>query len=427
MISKSQYRILLVGWLIALITSQSCAGIAPTATPIAVPITTETATDALRPTGTSASHIIAPLVISPRLRFDSWSPDSQLIAYWLADGDDLPAHLAFINVRTNKICQHKEIRANGIESGNVRWLEGNNATVVQNSGKTAFSGVPCGVFSSTEILTTSEKEEGQISPDGRYRADTTISGWEEQLIHNVTTITEISTNQIAATVKWDGSPHAWAESGWLNNELYLVGLDIYQSALYVSALDGKVGNVLSDLLGMDVQDLGYISRVGRYMDAAKGEYHLLIERSKESPLPLLLYHSELDLVEELPFYRSWIHHGLTFSSDGKWLFLFYPSSQQNETDDFWIRSVDPPENVASQLAGDKGFGGFDLSNEAHKIAIIGSDYVYILNFPSGETISQWGALGYEIDRVRWSPDGTQLAMQGLPTESQPEALFIVEP
>ncbi len=423
MISKSQYRILLVGWLIPLITSQSCAGSVQPATPtdlphinLATPINPQISPDAINP-----------LVAESRLRFDSWSSDSQWIAYWLADGDDLPAHLAFINVRTNKICQHKEIRADGIESRNVRWLENGNAIVFQDPKGTRLGGIPCGVFSLVENNTTLVKEDDDISPNGNYRADTIISGWEEQLIHNVTTITEISTNQIAATVKWDGSPHAWAESGWLNNELYLVGLDIYQGALYVSALDGKVGNVVSDLLGMDVQDIGYLSRVGRYMDTAKGDYHLLIERSKESPLPLLLYHSELDLIEELPFYRSWIHHGLTFSSDGKWLFLFYPSSQQNETDDLWIRSVDPPENAASQLAGDKGFAGFDLSNEADKMAIIDHSHVYIMNFPDGEIISLWGASGYDISSVCWSPDGSRLAMQGFPTGSQPEALFVVEP
>lgn len=431
MISKNQLQAVLAILLIVLFIGQSCGEIASPTPSLAVPTATETVTlpptHTLQPTSTQAPlHIVEPLITNPRLRFDSWSPNSQWIAYWFADGDDLPAHLGFINVQSGKVCQHDNVIADNIESGYVSWEKNDNVIAAQNLSGSAFSGMACEVFSPTERVAISHTESS-TSPNGRYRADATISGWEGELIHNVTTITEISTKQITATVKWDGSPHIWAESGWLNNELYLVGLDINQGALYVSVPDGKVGNVVSGLLGLDVQDVGYISRVGRYTDTAKGEYHLLIERSKESPLLLLLYHSELDLVEELPFYRSWIHHGLTFSSDGKWLFLFYPSSQQNETDDLWIRSVDPPDSAALQLADGMGFAGFDLPNEAHEIAMIVHDYVYILKFPSGEMISRWGASGYYLQGIRWSPDGKRLVVEGIPVASKPTALFVIKP
>lgn len=431
-ILKNQYKALLVIVLIVLFTSQGCGRITSDTPALASSTATETViltpTNTPQPTNTQVPiQIVEPFVTAPRLRFDSWSQDSQWIAYWFSDSDDASVNLAFADVRSGEICQHKEISADGIESGNVLWLENGNAIVFQDPRGDALSGVPCGAFSAAENTTILEREDKQDSPDGRYRADTIISGWEEELIHNVTTITELSTKEIVATVKWDGSPHVWAESGWLNNELYLVGLDIYRGALYLSMPDGKDGNLVSDLLGLNVQEIGYISRVGRYTDAAKGEYHLLIERSKETPLPLLLYHSELDLIEELPFYRSWIHHGLTFSSDGKWLFLFYPSAQQNEIDDLWIRSVDPPRNAALQLSGDNGFAGFDLSSETYQMAIVGSDYVHILNFPDGEIINQWGASGYDISSVWWSPDGNRLAMQGFPVGSKPEAIFVIEP
>ncbi|MEO5887333.1 MAG: hypothetical protein ABIQ77_06700 [Anaerolineales bacterium] len=432
MISKSQLKTSLTILLFVMFIGQGCGGIASPAPSLAVPAVTETvtrtATNTSEPTNTQIPpQFIEPLVASPRLRVDSWSPDSQWIAYWFAEGDDGPAHLAFMNVQSGKVCQHEEVNADDIFSGLVIWVEDNDAITVQNSGKAAFSGVLCGVFSSTEILTTSEKEEGQISPDGRYRVDTSISGWEGELIHNVTTITEISTTQLSLSVKWDGSPHAWAESGWLNNELYMIGLDVNRGALYISVPSGTIGNVVSDLLGLDVQEVGNIFHVARHTNPATGDYHLLLEMWKGPPgSPLLLYHSELDLVEEIPFYRSWIVNGSTISSDGKWLFIGYPSSKSNdETTDFWIRSLDPPDSAALQLAEGMGFAGF--STEAQKIAFVDNKYVYILNFPNGEMLNQWGAPGYQIDRVWWSPDGSRLAMQGFPTGSKPEALFVVEP
>lgn len=429
---KSQIQASLKILVIVLFTSQGCAGISPATPSLAASTATEpvtlTTTNTVQPTDTQVPiQIVEPFVASSRLRFDSWSPDSQWIAYWFSDSDDAPVNLAFADVSSGKICQHNEISVDDIESGNVRWLENGNAIVFQDPRGDVLGGVPCGVFSSVENATTLEKEIGHISPDGRFRADATISGWEGELMHNVTTITEISTTQIAVSVKWDGSPHAWAESGWLSNELYLIGLDVNRGALYVSIPDGTIGNVVSDLLGLKAEEVGNIFHVAHYTNLATGDYHLLLEMWNGPPgSPLLLYHSETSLVEKLPFYKSWVVNGSSISPDGRWLFISYPLSKANdETTDFWIRSVDPPDSSALKLAEGMGFAGF--SNEANKIAFVDSKYVYILNFPNGEMLSQWGASGYQIDRVWWSPDGSQLAMQGFPSGSKSEALFIVQP
>jgi len=405
--------------LVVFIMNQGCSG---TASPTPPATNSRQAIQTQQPL-----NLIEPLVASPRLRFDSWSPDSQWFAYWFADGEDLPARLAFVDVQSHKICQHEEISVAGIENGGVKWADDGQVNVNDYSGKKTFRGTPCEKFSEIDFVPPSF-EMSFLSPDGRHRADTIISGSEGELSEMVTTITEIVVGKIVSTLNWGSGPHTWAESGWLNNKLYLVGFDVVkQEALYVSLPDGKVGNIVTDLLGLEINDIGDILRVGREANMTGGQYHLLIERYKDSPAPLLLYHSELDLVEELPFYRSWLAGGRTFSPGGKWLFPFHPTSRQDATDELWIRSVDPPGGEARQLADGSGFAGFSLSGDGSKIAVMGYAYVDISTFPGGDMIGQWGASGYDLNSIWWSPDGTRLAVYGFPLGSKPEAIFVIEP
>ncbi len=423
-VTRSQITKLLTVLIIVFFMIQACT---TTNSSVATPTGVTATIIAPPPTEIQTSHTIEPLVTEPRLRFDSWSPDSQWIAYWIADGENTPSRLAFVNVQSGKVCRHNDVFADALESGRVLWAESGNVIAVQDQNGSALEGAPCSVFSPTTSIPIS-RTDSSMSPNGDYRADTTYNGGEGELQHYITTITEISTEQIVATVKWDASPHAWAESGWLNDELYLIGLDVKQGGLYITLPDGKIGNVVSDLLGLDIQDVGYISHLGRHIDAINGEYHLLIERPIKQSIgqPLLLYHSELDQVEELQFYRSWIVNGSNISTDGKWLFLSYPSSKQSdEITDFWIRAVDPSDSPASKLADEIGFAGF--SDTAHKIIFTDDKYVYILNFPDGKTLGLWRSPGYYIDRVWWSPDGKHVAMQGFPVGSEPEAIFVITP
>ena len=153
----------------------------------------------------------------------------------------------------------------------------------------------------------------------------------------------------------------------------------------------------------------------------------MIERSKDGPLPLLLYHSELDLVEELPFNRSWLQNGWTFSPDGKWLLLSQPSSQENETDEIWIRSVDPPGSTAVQITEGGGLAGFGMTTDGDRLALIQSPFLQVNDFPRGEVLGRWRTPGYFIDRLWWSPDGNCVVVQGFQVSSNQGALFVVEP
>ncbi len=157
MISRYYRKTLFFTLLVVLSVSQGCGGRIPS-TPLITPVAaTETITPTSANTVQSIStqipiQIIEPLVNSPRLRFDSWSPDSQWFAYWFADGDDAPAHLAFIDVQSEKSCQHEEVTVIGIESGGVKWLDDGAVNIADYSSKKAFHGSPCETFSEVEFI-----------------------------------------------------------------------------------------------------------------------------------------------------------------------------------------------------------------------------------------------------------------------------------
>jgi hypothetical protein len=243
----------------------------------------------------------------------------------------------------------------------------------------------------------------------------------------MTTITETATGQVVFSVEWiGGAPYATADSGWLNNELYIIGLDTTQGVIYFSTSTLATGNVVSDLLGLRPQDLKGIHRVDHHGDAASGEYHLLIKFWGEPPAsPLLLYHSELDLVETVPFYTTWAMGGSPFSQDGRGLFVSYPTSETYDSRDFWIRELDPPGSTPRLLEAEYESGG--LSNAAQKIFFAGGFWVKVLDFPGGDLVALFDLSGYELNRITWSPDGTRILVQGSPFDSRPDAIFILEP
>jgi hypothetical protein len=403
-----------------------CAGIASSA-----PLQAGTATkEPIAPVSTITTalpktqvpvQVVEPFITASRLRFDSWSPDSQWMAYWFGDNDTL-AYLAFANIRSGRICQHKEITAEDIYGGGVVWSEDNSVIAIQPNGIT-FRGAPCGVFSESGKFALPD-EETIFSPNGRYRAQTTRH-WDDQLIQNITTISDVSTEQIIATVSWDGSPHFQSDHGWLNNELFLIGVTVDQGVLYVSLPDGEVGNVMTELMKLDYRDLAIVAQVRYKADTENNRFHLLVERWKaSSDLPILLYHSETHTVEKLPFSRAWTYNGSSFSKDGKWIFASPPLTPDGSIQ-LWLYSVDSPESTPIKIAEGTGLGG--LSNESQKLAFFDNNLLRIFSFPDGRMLSQWGATDYSIDRLWWSPDGKWLVVQGFPSSGELEAIFVIEP
>jgi hypothetical protein len=383
---------------------------------------------------------IEPLVTAKGLRFDSWSPSSEWMAYWYRErGEAVPSHLGFVDINTKQVCQHKEVIAQNLESGNVIWQEGGTSVAILNRDGEAFKGVPCETFAQVEfaqvenVTLLDPYTRTEISPDGRYRAESLIREVEGQLIHYITTIIDNATNEIEVDVSWDGSPHLQGSSGWLNNELYLIGPTVDQGVLYVSPPRGRVGNLVTDILGLQPEEGKDVRHVSHNSNEATGEYHILLERWEGPPgLPLLLYHSEFDWVEELAFYsaRSFgkASHGSSFSPDGSWLLLGDPVDKENlgELDDYWLRLVDPPSSTPFKIGDGIGFGG--MSTQTRKLAFHDQAFIYILSFPNGVFLGRWYASGYNLEaRDWWSADGKQLAVIGFPKDSGQEALFVIEP
>jgi hypothetical protein len=360
------------------------------------------------------------------LIFDSWSPDSQWVTYWSVDheyvGPDHPGHLVFLDVRSGRICEHQEISITSL-TGDVTWPEEGRFIAVEGPGGNVFSGTPCGAVSPVGNYEGPKEDTAEISPDGRYRADRQTIHQEGERQENITTITETATGQLVFSGKWiGGAPYARADSGWLDNKLYIIGLDVTQGVIYFSTSTMAAGNVLSDLLGLRPQDLKGIHDVSHHADAASGEYHLLIQFWGEPPVsPLLLYHSELDLVETVPFYTTWG----PFSHDGRWIFVSYPTSDNYDYRDFWIRELDPPGSTPRLLENEYELGGF--SKAAQKIIFAGGFWMKVLDFPNGDLVAFFDLSGYQLNRIAWSPDGTRIMVQGSPFDSRPDAIFILEP
>lgn len=356
------------------------------------------------------------------------------MAYWQGESEDRPAHIAFVDTHAGEVCRHEELTS-GFWNGYAIWQDNGRVLVMLNQNKDVFRGIPCGVFDPVRDYALPE-EGDDVSPDSRYRADTTSKS-EEQLIHNVTTITELKTGKTVAHVAWDTSVHA-LRSGphWLNDDLYLIGQTLNQGVLYLELPDGHTGNVLTDLFGLGARYDKSIWHVFSHTDPVAGTYHILLQWD-EGPVrsPLLLYHSELKKVEELAFYEvhpfgATDHEPLDFfSPDGKWLLVSDPINEEHPPnaigEDYWLHPIDLPGSEAVTIAG--GLAAGKTSWEAQKMALYDRQSIYIFSLPDGELLGRWVASRFALIPAGWSPDGKQLAAVGLPLYDGRDALFIIEP
>jgi hypothetical protein len=354
------------------LTPQATAPIPATATVSATPTDT--------PVPKLALETLAVAPIDLGLLFDSWSPDGQWVAYWVVEDTAGAEYPVFVNVIDGRRCQHQEIHAEGYD-GRVDWQGDDQVTVVLNQQGEAAGGSVCGTFATVKGgALPGRRATEEISPDGRYRAERRFvkaleGGGESKSV----TITDVASGQTIATVPFvTSSNYGWSGQGWLNDKLYLVGVAVDQGILYISLPSGRIGEVLPDFFGLDVADERFVTRVDLQADPATGVYHILVQIYKSSSAsPPLVYHSELDRVEQVAFYFAWPwYSSSSFTPDGHWLLLGDPveAGTPGPYTGYWLRPVDPPGSAAIQVVRGVKFEG--LSGDARALAEFWADMAF---------------------------------------------------
>ena len=395
--------------------------LAPLPTTTLTPVITET------PAITSIPIIEIKPFITPegmRARFDSWGSDSLWIAYWLAEDEEAPASLTFTHVVSGETCQPEEVQAQSLGSDLLLWQE-DGSVIVLPSGfpQGALQGIPCGAFVPVEGETLPDPlTRTSLSPDGSYVAEEIIVQQEEAGFHIELQITEFGSGQSLHSMSYLLSRHfVFGGPKWLNNDYYLIGMALDQGLsgfLYYSVAEDRVSQVLPDVLGLEAEK--YVSLFTQ-TNPDDGTFHILV-LSEDLPL---LYHSEFDQLEELPFAHvgnfADASGGLSlFSLDGKWLLL-----SQVVGGHYWLRSVDPPGSTSTELTYYGDVGG--LSHNGQRLAFLHGKSINIVSFPSGELLSQWHTSIYDIQNIWWSPDSNRFIALGHQSESNQIALYVIEP
>lgn len=368
-----------------------------------------------------ATPLIAPEGL--QIHFGSWSPDSQWFAYWLAEDQESPASLFFANAISGETCQAENVQAPSLGSDLLLWREDGRVAVLPGGFlEGALQGIPCGAFAPVEDETLPDPfTRTSISPDGRYQAEETIGQQEEAGFHTEIQITDLTTDQSIYSMRYLISRQfVFGGPKWLNNDIYLIGMVLEQDFYgfrYYSVVKDQVSQLLPDLLKREGEPLASLFTS---TDAATESFHILIFSDS---LPLL-YHSELDQIEELPYPVIWdfadASGGLDyFSPDGKWL-LFSEVAGGH----YWLRPVDPPGGSSNQLDYYGVVGG--LSPDGQKLVFLHGKSLAITSFPSGKLIGQW-QVSYDLQNIWWSPDSKRLIALGHQAASNQTALFVIEP
>lgn len=381
---------------------------------------------------------LKPIVTASSLRFDSWSPDSQWLAYWAGSATETgSASLAFFNVLSGENCSQTDLIAEDMMSGGVRWQAEDQVIVRLNEANEAI-GIPCHTFTPLN----NQRFTGSTitySPNRENYAETSYDASQGQVISYTVTIRNTTTDETVTAFSWEASIYlSGSEPDWLNNELYLIGQTAWeQGVLYLSIVDGQPHNLLTDLMGLTTFDNETVWLVFHKSDPITGAYHILLQwqgaPTYENWSPLLLYHSELNLLEELTFYkvRPFDDYGpLGFSQDGHWLLIGSPVEGGDPANDagrdYWLRPVDPPNSEAMELPGLGSIRG--LSPDGKWVARLqDGKFIHLLTFPEGEDVNQWEVSGYHGDRLWWSPDSRFLVVWGAALDNGQESLFLVEP
>lgn len=432
-------RNLLVIWVLAFIVlvvtncqAQQRASRTAEVTPTQPP--TLTSAPSPTPTAELPGVPLQPLATAAAIRVDSWSLDSDWVAYWSSTEEDVETAaypfpsgtLHLLNIRTGQDCSYPEYVAHGYDDG-VIWQSDGQVMVV--SGGSTRRGTPCADdFTPAAYPPDAElgKPDTALSPEAGYRARTWAQDEADGTISAVTTIADALTGEVGNVVEWkhEGRLGEFGLGGqWLTNDLFLINETLDRGPLLIAVGNGTI-EVASELFGLAPLghwEPGNAADLRAEGGVVKGTqtYHIVLSGAGTD---ITLYHSETAEVERIPLRHP---SYLAFSPDGRWLMLFERYDKDGyERQALSIRPVDPPGSEPRLFAEEFSYAVW--SPEGMKIAVglpVGA--ISVFSLPDGVQLGSWMTGQFEALPIAWSPDGNLLAVQGYASGEWQQALFVV--
>lgn len=376
----------------------------------------------------SQAATVEPIATAPMLRFDSWSPTSDFIAYWTFTAEEAaisytnpPGSLSFLNARAGQSCLYP-YKA----SSNTSLIWQSDGKIVILSGDMARLGTPCNndfaVVANYESTTTPDPS---LSPKGIYRATTaTIRNYDETF-NAATTIANMQTGNIESVVEWKhrgGLGELGLGGQWLTETQFLIHETLEQGPLIIT-IGQEAVPVVPDFFGaINLKD-NVSLRATAATVTDTDTYHMILSGvGVEADFPeIRLYHSETNEVEQLPAWGLW-----GFSPDGKWLlFDKRPDKNGYESHEIWFRPVDPAGSATRRLvSGDSIYLAW--SPDMTRIAVPSPQGISLLSFPDSAQVSFWETKDYQAIPIAWSPNGEYFAAYGYISGVRQEALFVIQ-
>lgn len=412
-----------------------------TATTIPIPTKTQVPTLALTSTISVPTPVppisLEPVTSAAYVQIDSWSPDNLWLASWLwmpenmAPGIAPPGKLVFFNSQTDEICEFPDL----VISENypeIFWQADGHAVVFHTNRY--WGGLPCQDLDPVNVneIELAEAPEEIRSPNGTFRAETVFRGSDGGFDRLTTIIRNDATGQEMNRVNWeiDTRLGSWTEylgGNWVTDDLFLIHETRNQGPLLIQA-GGEIVQVAPDLFDVpapttpqDSYDWVSLRAVGSSVDNEDLYHILLIGVGNEELFPkVLLFHSDSDEVETLPYKHLW-NPGL--SPDGQWVLLdSRPDIDGYESNAYYLRSADPSGSQMRLFAEGSSWSAW--SPDQSEIVFGWTGEFIVFQFPSGDALNTWRTGEYSSNQFVWSPNGHFLATSGNIPGKPGAALFV---
>jgi hypothetical protein len=377
---------------------------------------------------------IAPIAEGATVRFDSWSPDSRRLAYWVFEADfltiiplDAASTLHIHDLDTGQTCAHPQLLSQDSRD-TLTWQSPEQFIVSTGSG--IWQGAPCGEdFTPVEgfAVPTPIPPDPGLSPGGDYLAATAVLTTTGGIVQLLTTLAEAATGTLLHQIEWEvaqglGDYAGWLGGEWITDRQFLIWETRRQGPLLVEAAGGVI-EAAPALFGVPAEAGPDVTLRAVAAPAPGGEapHLLLIGAGVEANFPpVRLYHPETGQVEALQYTHLWGH---AFSPDGRWVLQdARPIRDGYESYALWARPIDPPSGVARLI----GEGAAAWSADWTRVAFGLDRTLTAVTFPEAAGLGAWVASEqYSLFPRAWSPNGRWLAVEGATGRPQ-MALFVVE-